>query len=292
MVFLYEEGTGQLTATQETYDADAEKWTFPLYFDKNAPGTCLPLMSEKTGTLFCLLAPEQFADYRQAYVRMPPAVAANNNKKIQIAFVGRLVLPHVEESYSVAATSSSPRIEFDLKEIICLNPKTGVRWNVEFEKTAKIITVESKPTATPKPMATPPPRAERKALVLGPTEAQTEVQSTIKIIAEAIAHEDFSSFRESLALAVRDARTETILNEDFRHLLRSQIRNALVLRALNNVNPILSSEPLVQSSSNGSDYLTVTGTYPAVSGLTTTFYFKYVKEDGIWKLFFYDLDIK
>ena len=133
MTFLYEVGTGSLTAMEEDYDADSEKWTFPVSFPANHDQACIPLSSGKTGGLFCLVVNDKLSTVSEFDVSMPTALASVNDKKIQIAFVGKIVPPYIWTNLGSSIRDILAGIHFQIQEIICINPKTGQKWKVEYK---------------------------------------------------------------------------------------------------------------------------------------------------------------
>ncbi|MEJ7849168.1 MAG: hypothetical protein WKF92_13885 [Pyrinomonadaceae bacterium] len=134
MVFLYEQGTGSLVNYDATYDADEEKWTFPLLFRKVDKYSCIPVAS-RAGELLCLVTPVDISFVFNAEVRMSTAAAKTNDGKLQLAFVGKVIAPYLWSDRRVSSTYADiyTGIHFELEEIICLNPKSGQRWKVEYK---------------------------------------------------------------------------------------------------------------------------------------------------------------
>lgn len=279
MVFLYEEGTGSFTFVTPKYDADSEKWTFPLAFSSEDAGACIPLMSEKNGHLYCLIAPKEMARLTSASVRMPPAIASINKGKLQIAFVGKILPPHLW----VNGKTTYPAIFFELKETICLNPKTGTRWAVELNGLSALRTVDSMSTGLFSDVPPPP--------TISASEASAIVKETVSAVGEGIAKEDFSSFRRLLGIRLKERSDKQPLENDFRHLMESKYINATVLRSASTSAPEFSSPPTVFNK-DGLSTLRLEGKFPRVSTYTTAFILTYTLEEGSWKLTFFDIEIR
>ncbi len=133
MYFPYEQGTGELTSAEAVYDADKEIWTFPVNFFQFGDNTCLPLSSGATGGLYCLVVLQRLGSISNIYVPMTTQIAAANNEKLQLTFVGKIVRPF-RWSSTKEVRGINQGIYFDLEEIICLNPKSGQRWKVAYKE--------------------------------------------------------------------------------------------------------------------------------------------------------------
>lgn len=112
------------------YNADKELWTFNLKFRESYNETCLPVISPSSSQEFCLIVTSKIQTKGKMSVSMPTIVAKTNNNKIQIAFVGKIVEPYIWLNDYSPIKDIRSGIYFDLKEIICLNPKTGQSWKI------------------------------------------------------------------------------------------------------------------------------------------------------------------
>lgn len=138
MYFLYEQGTLTQGLNEPDYDADKELWTFPLIFRESANETCIPIISQSTGQVLCLIVPKRLGTEINATVSMPPATAAVNEKKLQIVFVGKIIEPYLWNNNYSSIRGVLSGIHFELEEIICLNPQTGQRWKVNIPSKIEI----------------------------------------------------------------------------------------------------------------------------------------------------------
>lgn len=143
LYFLYEQGTLTQNLNDPDYDADKELWTFPLVFRESFNETCLPIFSQGSGQVLCLIVKKKLGTELKAFVSMPPSLASANEKNLQIVFVGKIVEPYLWTNDTSSIGEVLSGIHFELEEIICLNPKTGQRWKVDIptkaENTSKII---------------------------------------------------------------------------------------------------------------------------------------------------------
>jgi hypothetical protein len=128
--FLYDLETGASAYGGANYDADKEQWSFILKFQETSDGTCLPIMSQGSGQMLCLTTQRKMGANLEAFVSMPPPVAAANENKLQVAFVGKIIEPYLWSSQKTSSRDISSGIYFNLEEIICINPQTGQRWKI------------------------------------------------------------------------------------------------------------------------------------------------------------------
>jgi hypothetical protein len=128
MTFLYVQGTDAPQKNEPVYDADLEQWSFGLHFHPGPDATtCLPIVSRKNEGLFCLVVPFDLSNVTAAIVEMSIAEAEKNDGFLQIALVGRVIAKDVySHGFKVWG------FFFDLKEMICINPKTGDSWKVKY----------------------------------------------------------------------------------------------------------------------------------------------------------------
>ncbi|HVF48101.1 MAG TPA: hypothetical protein VNA17_11085 [Pyrinomonadaceae bacterium] len=138
--FLYDYGAGSITYDEAEYDADKETWAFAMDFQAITTGTCIPILSQRAGSITCLIVSDKWLAKPKAFVSMPPAVAAVNDKKLQIAVVGQVVEPYFRIIDTTPNPTSPSGTYFKIHKIVCLNPNTGQEWKVEIPK--ETISVE------------------------------------------------------------------------------------------------------------------------------------------------------
>jgi hypothetical protein len=131
MTFLYEVGTGSLEPREMQYNADRELWTVPVELRVSGDQKCVPLFGPKYGRIVCLVFGIETTLSRELIVSMPPLVAAANDNKLQLAFVGRIRAPYVWNNAGTRIQDVLNGIYFELEEIVCINPKSGQRWKIE-----------------------------------------------------------------------------------------------------------------------------------------------------------------
>ncbi len=137
---LYDSGTGSVTYDGADYDADKELWSFEFNFIETSYTTNIPILSQSSGQIIYLIVPKKLGKKVKSFVSMPPTVAAANDKKLQIAFAGRIVEPYLWSNDFSSSNAVISGIHFELEEIICLNPNTGQKWKVEIPNNPLAIT--------------------------------------------------------------------------------------------------------------------------------------------------------
>lgn len=139
MYFLYDFGAGGFTYDEAAYDADKEIWTINLDLRKTGNGTCAPIFSVNSGLILCLILPKELLE-KNVTVPMAPSVAAINDRKINIAFIGKVVEPYIWSSIgNDSFRDITSGVYFELEEIVCINPQTGQQWKVNISKPQEII---------------------------------------------------------------------------------------------------------------------------------------------------------
>ncbi|NOT46720.1 MAG: tetratricopeptide repeat protein [Acidobacteria bacterium] len=118
--FLYDYLPKSPVPTEWEYDADREMWNFEFQIEYRGASTCIPVLSPKSGTQFCLIVAGGSPLSKNASMAMTPAKASQNDKSIQLAFGGYLVEPFV----------SLDGIFFKLEDLVGVNLSTGEHWKV------------------------------------------------------------------------------------------------------------------------------------------------------------------
>ena len=131
MYFLYDYGVGAFTYDEATYDADKEVWAISLDFRNTDNRTCVPVFSANSGQILCLILSKELKE-KNVYVPMTPSVASLNNKKINIAFVGKVIEPYIWSNAGTKVQDIISGIHFELEDIVCISPQTGQQWKVNF----------------------------------------------------------------------------------------------------------------------------------------------------------------
>jgi tetratricopeptide (TPR) repeat protein len=117
-----------------------------LVFRESYNETCIPIVSQGSGQVLCLIVKKKLGTKLKAFVTMNPSLAASNEKNLQIAFVGKIIEPYLWNNENSSIKDVLSGIYFELEEIICLNPKTGQQWKVDLP--TKTNNTTSKPNST------------------------------------------------------------------------------------------------------------------------------------------------
>ncbi|MFS8063982.1 MAG: hypothetical protein ACMG5Z_05275 [Luteimonas sp.] len=291
MIFLYEQGTGSLTNHDASYDADTEMWTFPLTFRNVRSNTCVPMFGPKSGGVFCLVVPQDLANINVAHVSMPPSVAAANDGKIQLAFIGRLTAPYIwTGDYSVRDILTG--LHFDLNEVVCLNPKTGQRWKVNYvnpqseEKSSApgvVFVAPSQPPTRRTFEEVESQEVERKATEVSVGESVSLARNTFSTIANTVVTKRISLLSNYASKSLGDLASPEKLQIRIQRLLDYEKDFKRVLQS----NPLqqitFSSGPDVSKRGNA-EILNLRGFYRISALRLMQFDFTYINEDGAWKL--------
>ncbi len=122
-----------------SYDADSELWSFAVETKKVEEDTCIPITSHLLGSKYCLTVNTDFELSNPLYINVPmsPKEAAENDNKLFIAFVVNMKISNYAKLPSATPRVNTARIssvEFKVKEVICVNPSTGKKWQVIIKK--------------------------------------------------------------------------------------------------------------------------------------------------------------
>jgi hypothetical protein len=129
--------------TEWEYDADKEIWQIGFEVRPQIADACIPVLSPASATELCLYIPRSQAPSRPVTIKMSPSEAAVNDKKIQLAFGGRVVEPY----------RASMGVHFSLEDIVAINPETGKIWKVH--SSPPLLAADSDIPKSPQILSTP-----------------------------------------------------------------------------------------------------------------------------------------
>ncbi len=177
LYFFYDYSLRSPVPTEWEYDADRESWTLSFEVKREGGRTYIPVFSPRTGLEFYLIISGDKLASSKALISMTPAKAAANDKKIELAFGGRVVEPLPD------GDAASSEIHFSLEDIIGINPATGEYWKatIETQPTPKVSQFE--PTNTTRPVSEID--ALKRELIRDPQNASAFVRLGQKYIAAA-----------------------------------------------------------------------------------------------------------
>lgn len=300
MTFTYE------TQVEPTYDADAEKWTFNVGLRRSGRSMCVPVFSEKTGTILCLIVSDSRGLEGNLSVRMPPAVASVSDGKLRLLVTGKIAPPFIWQAGATNTLDSYAGIHFEIAEVACVNPKTGQQWKVEYEATPLNSGVEDelsgirmvdrdlderlRPLAAPK--VSESDRIAERVRLITEIEKETLVKSVFRAVALGLERKDFSSFHQHLHTKAKARLTPEDIANDLRQFAKHRKVFVRLFKSADDAKINLMSSGKVDESTGG-EQLELSGSYTGktAAGLLkiplfamTQFRFKFLSENESWKL--------